>query len=134
MCSETQNEYRCVPGKPKRFRNCRMDGSSSSNISSSDPSLARKSVSEQGKMTHSIRRQTNIRKIALQKCLENEKRRNMALRLLKEEKRYLCEIAQTTNVDNSTLSRISKFPRENNNIGLQKMLNPSQVKGAHRLY
>ncbi len=130
MCSKTQNDYRCVPGKPKRFRNCRMHGYSSSKISSPDPSVALKSVSEQVRMPHSMRRQTNIRKIALQKCLENAKRRKMALRLLKEGKRSLRDIAQRTNVDKSTLSRISKFLRKNNNIGLQKMLNHSKVKGG----
>ncbi len=54
----------------------------------------------------------------------------MALRLLKEARRSLRDIAQATNVDKSTLSRISKFLGENNNIGLEKMLNLSKVKGG----
>ncbi len=54
----------------------------------------------------------------------------MSLRLLKEGKRSLRDIAQTTVVDKFTLARISKFLRENNNIGLQKMPNLSKVKGG----
>ncbi len=78
---------------------------------------------------HSMQRQTNIQTIALKKCLENAKKQNIALRPLKEGKRSLRNITQTTNVDKSIHSRISKFLRENNNIGLQKMLNPFTVRG-----
>ncbi len=46
----------------------------------------------------------------------------MALRLLKEGKRSLHDIAQTINVHKSKLIRISKF--------LEKILNPSKVKGG----
>ncbi len=41
-------------------------------------------VFDEVKMPQSMRKQTSNRKIALQKCLENAKRRKMALRLLKE--------------------------------------------------
>ncbi len=54
----------------------------------------------------------------------------MAVCLLKEGKRSLRDIAQTTNVPKSTLCRICKFLRENNKIGLEMMLNLSKVKGG----
>ncbi len=56
----------------------------------------------------------------------------MAVRLLKEGKRSLRDIAQGTNGPKSTLCTISRFLRQKDEIGLEGMLNPSKVKGGAR--
>ncbi len=58
----------------------------------------------------------------------------LALRLLKEGKRSLRDIAQNTNVDKSGLSRIGKWLRSNDDVTLERMLCPSTYKrGASTL-
>ncbi len=68
------------------------------------------------------------RKIAMEKGQNIARRRKLALRLLKEGKRSLRDIAQITNVDKSILSRIGKCLHSNDDVTLEKMLCPSTYK------
>ncbi len=77
-------------------------------------------------MPKSIHRQAND--LSMEKAQNIAKRGKLAFRLLKEGKRALRYIAQITNVDKSTLSRISKCLRCNDEVTLEKMLCPSTYK------
>ncbi len=72
-----------------------------------------------------MHRQANDRKSSMEKGENIDRRRMLALRLLKEGKRTSREIAQITNVDRSTLRRIGKCLRSNDEVTLEKLLCPS---------
>ncbi len=71
-----------------------------------------------------MRRQANERNIAMENGLNIAKRRTLALRLLKEGKRSLRDIAQITDVDKATLNRIGEILRSNDDVTLEKTLRP----------
>ncbi len=75
-----------------------------------------------------MRRQANDRKSSMEKGQNIAKKRKLALRLLMEGNSSLRDIAQITNVDKSTLSRICKCLRNNDYVALEKMLCPSTYK------
>ncbi len=75
-----------------------------------------------------MHRQPNDLKIAMEKGRNIARRRKLALRRLKEGNRSLRDIAQITNVDKSTPSRIGKCLCSNDKVTLEKMLCPSTYK------
>ncbi len=90
---------------------------------------------EEVKMLQSMRRKTSNRKIALQKCLENSKRRKMTLRLLKEGKTFFarhCPSEKTypslhyVQSVNSSAKTIK--------LGWKGCSNPPRSREAHVLY
>ncbi len=93
-----------------------------------DPSLDRKCRAQTVRMPKSMHRQANDRKISMEKSKNIARRRKLAIRIFKEGKRSLRDSAEITNVDKSTLFRIGKCLRSNDDVMLEKMLGPSMYK------